>query len=228
MNDKKKLLHLLGFILAIAAVYIVIDITGLRRSLLFFHNWIDSFGYWAPAVFFIIYVIATVFIVPFSLLSIAAGLILGSLIGTIVSSIGSALGGGLCFLISRYMARDYVKCIIEKNGRFQRLDLMTEKYGAYIVAVSRIVPIFPGALLNYGFGLTKVRFSTFLFWTWLGMIPEIMAYVVGSNVVYRMIINHRINWHKVGLLVVVIACIAGITIRTQRYLSRPNTVKGED
>ncbi len=60
---------------------------------------------------------------------------------------------------------------------------MTEKHGAIIVAVTRLVPLFPFNLLNYGFGLTRVPFWTYLFWSWLCMLPGTIAYLVGTDAV---------------------------------------------
>jgi uncharacterized membrane protein YdjX (TVP38/TMEM64 family) len=222
--NKNKLLHLLGFILVIAAVYVLVNVTGLRHNILHFHQWIDGFGYWAPTVFFVIYIIATVFMAPISVLTITAGVILGSLVGIVVASVGSALGGGICFLISRYIARDYIKKHLERSHHLNNLDEMTNKYGAYIVAGSRIALIFPCAFLNYGFGLTKVNFSTFLLWTWLGMIPEISAYVLGTNIVYKMILHHKINWMHISVLVLALACVIAVTVRAKKYLSEKKII----
>jgi uncharacterized membrane protein YdjX (TVP38/TMEM64 family) len=62
---------------------------------------------------------------------------------------------------------------------------MTERHGAIIVAITRLVPIFPFNLLNYGFGLTRVRFGTYLLWSFLCMLPGIALYVVGADALTR-------------------------------------------
>jgi len=220
MSRKHKLPQFMSLIMAIAAVAVIVHILGVKQTIIFVHDWIDSFGVWAPVVFFAIYVVGTVFIVPISVLTIAAGVMLGDVTGMIVASAASTIGGGLCFLISRYLAREHIKRILEKHGRFRKLDEMTRKYGAHIVAASRIVFIFPGAVLNYGFGLTKVKFSTFIIWSWIGMIPEIIAYVVGTNVIYRMVVNHKVHWHNVLMLISVIVFIVAVTIHTKRLIAR--------
>jgi uncharacterized membrane protein YdjX (TVP38/TMEM64 family) len=52
-----------------------------------------------------------------------------------------------------------------------------------VVALTRLFPIFPYSLLNYAFGMTRVRFGIYLFWTWLCMLPGTIVYVVGADVV---------------------------------------------
>ena len=113
----------------------------------------------------------------------AAGALFGSFWGVVYVNIAATIGAALAFLVARYWARRAVVNWLQGNARFQKLDALTSKHGAVIVAVTRLVPLFPFNLLNYGFGLTRVGFWTYLFWSWLCMLPGTVLYVVGTDAV---------------------------------------------
>ena len=53
--------------------------------------------------------------------------------------------------------------------------------GWKIVGLARLSPVFPFSLLNYAFGLTRVKFGHYVLASWLGMMPGTLLYVyVGS------------------------------------------------
>src|SRR3970040_1243770 len=54
-------------------------------------------------------------------------------------------------------------------------------FGSVIVALTRLAPLFPFNLLNYGFGLTRIPFWTYVFWSYLCMLPGTILYVVGAD-----------------------------------------------
>jgi uncharacterized membrane protein YdjX (TVP38/TMEM64 family) len=181
---------------------------GIGEWLKGLQSFIDGLGFWGPIVFVVMYIVATVAAIPGSAFSFIGGAIFGSVLGTIVVSLGSTIGAALCFLISRYFARDAMSEWLSKNEKFQKLDQMTEKSGAMIVALTRLVPLFPFNLLNYGFGLTKVNFWTYVFWSWLCMIPGTISYVVGADAATRGVTEGRVPWHLLGVLIIVVLALS--------------------
>ena len=157
-------------------------------------GWIDSLGYWGPVVYILIYAGAVVAALPGSAMTVIAGALFGSLIGVIIVSIASTLGAALSFLLARYLARDSVENWLSGKEKFQELDKLTREHGAIIVALTRLVPVFPFNLLNYGFGLTRIPFWTYVFWSWLCMIPGTILYVVGTDAVTRALQSGEIPW----------------------------------
>jgi uncharacterized membrane protein YdjX (TVP38/TMEM64 family) len=81
-----------------------------------------------------------------------------------------------------------------------------------MVAITRLVPIFPFNLLNYGFGLTKVPFRTYVLWSFVCMLPGTILYVVGSAAVAEAVREGKVPW----ILVVVVAMILGIIVVLSR------------
>ena len=127
-------------------------------------DWIQGLGSLGLLAYTALYAAAVVAAVPGSVLSVGAGALFGARVGIVVVSIGATVGASLAFLVARYLVRDAIVARFSHQESFQRLDRMTEERGAVIVALTRLIPLFPFNLLNYGFGLTRVRFGTYVFW----------------------------------------------------------------
>jgi uncharacterized membrane protein YdjX (TVP38/TMEM64 family) len=123
------------------------------------------------------YVVACVLFLPGSLLTIGAGFVLKTLWGTATVSAGSTLGACAAFLVSRTVARRWIEKKLEGSARFAAIDRAVGREGFKIVLLTRLSPVFPFNLLNYGFGLTKVRFWHYALASWIGMLPGTVMYV---------------------------------------------------
>ena len=141
-----------------------------------FAAWVDGLGVWGPLVFIAGYAVATVALVPGSVLTLAAGAIFGLVEGTIYVFFGATLGACGAFLVARYVARSAVERRIEANPKFATVDRAVGREGRKIVFLLRLSPVFPFNLLNYGLGLTKVRFVDYAI-ACLGMLPGTFLYV---------------------------------------------------
>jgi len=190
-------------------------------------EWILSFGTFGPLVYVLIYIAAVIFAVPGSVITIMGGLLFGSLVGVIAVSVGSTIGASLAFLVSRYMAREAIAQKFTDNDKFQKLDKLTEEHGAIIVAITRLVPLFPFNLLNYGFGLTRVPFWTYVFWSWTCMLPGTVMYVVGTDAVASTISQGRIPYSLVGIFLLTIAVIT-VLVRQARKRLKAGEETGEE
>ncbi|MEM8998484.1 MAG: VTT domain-containing protein, partial [Acidobacteriota bacterium] len=141
-----------------------------------FLAWVDSLGLWAPVVFVVGYAVATVAFVPGSLLTMSGGVLFGLAGGTAYVFLGATLGSGLAFLISRYIARGAIEKRLDGNEKFALIDKAVGGQGLKIVFLLRLVPFFPFIWLNYGLGLTRVRFPHYLL-AGVGMLPGTFLYV---------------------------------------------------
>lgn len=188
----------------IVSLFIIVNEYGFGRNIEGLQQWIHSLGIWGPIAFFIIYLGAVAATIPGTIFGIIAGALFGSVIGVILISISSTVGASITFLIARYFARDTVARWLSKNKTMKRFDQLTEEQGVLIVGLTRLIPLFPFTLLNYGFGLTKVSFKTYLFWSWLCMIPGTIIVVVGTDVITQEITHGRAPWELIGILVITI------------------------
>lgn len=195
-------------LVVIVTLLVAARLLGLGDKLGALREWIRSLGAWGPLVFMLLYVAATIAAIPGSAMTVAGGALFGSFWGVVLTLNAAVIGASLAFLISRYFAREAIVRWLGHNEKFQRLDRLTEEHGAIMVALTRLVPIFPFNLLNYGFGLTKVPFWTYFFWSWLCMLPGSVLYVVGSDAVFQTVARGEVPWTLVGVLLAAVVVLA--------------------
>ena len=187
-------------------------------------TWIESMGPWGPIAFILIYIGATIAAIPGTALTLTAGPLFGPWLGTLYVSIGATIGATICFLISRYFARDAIGAWLEDKQSFQRLDELTERHGGWMVGVTRLIPFFPFNLLNYGFGLTRVRLWTYILLSWLCMLPGTAAYVFLSDQIARFLATGEASWLLLaGGLLLLIALVAAGWWFKRRYQTTEQT-----
>ncbi len=233
MTEQKKRKGLWKPILLIAIIITVLILSkvfGLGSKLSIAKDWIQGLGALGYLVFILIYIGATVASIPGSALTVVAGALYGSIMGTALVSVASTLGASAAFLISRYFARDATAQWLQTKEKFRKLDSLTEKHGAIIVAITRLVPLFPFNLLNYGFGLTKVPFGVYVFWSWLCMLPGTALYVVGADAVTTAIAEGRIPWVLIIAVIVILIVLGFLANIARKKINRdnPKTKNGEN
>lgn len=189
-------------VVIIAAAVILVVFFGGREQVAALRDWIGSLGPWAPTVFVALFVAASVLALPGIALTVIAGIIFGSVLGVILVIIGSTLGAALAFLVSRYFMRDAVERLMKANDKFDRLNALIQEHGPMVIIFVRILPIFPYNVVNYGFGLSRIPFRTYLFWSWLSMTPTTIVYVVGTDALVMSLIKGSISWGLVAVFVV--------------------------
>jgi uncharacterized membrane protein YdjX (TVP38/TMEM64 family) len=141
---------------------------------------IQQLGAVGVLAFIALYVVATVALIPGSLLTLGAGAVYGVVQGSFYVLIGASLGAIAAFLIGRYLARDWVKQKIEANSQFQSIDRAVGQEGLKVVLLTRLSPIFPFTLLNYALGVTRVSLRDYSLGC-VGMLPGTVLYVyIGS------------------------------------------------
>ena len=206
-------------IILLAAAIILLRFWGVGDKLADLRAWIGGFGSWGPLVFVLIYIIAVVLALPGSAITIAGAALFGSVWGVVLVSIASTIGASIAFLISRYLARDFIVRKFSQNEKFKKLDHLTKEHGAIIVAITRLVPLFPFNFLNYGFGLTGVRFWTYVFWSWLCMLPGTVLYVVGTDAIISGLTEGRIPWPLVIVVLIAVIVLTFLVRLARRKLS---------
>lgn len=207
----RQLWRPLLLLLIILCLFIASYLFGWIDSLSNLQPWIQQQGIWAPLVFFAVYLLLVIAAIPATPLGVAAGALFGSFYGVVIVSVASTIAASFAFLIARYIAKESVEGWIQRKPRMKRLYELTEKQGFIIVAITRLIPLFPYNLLNYGFGLTKISFRTYVFWTWACMLPGTIVVVVGSDALLTMATTGTIPWLLIGILIITVLLLFGIT-----------------
>lgn len=141
-----------------------------------FTTFVHGLGVWGPVTFIAGYALATVALVPGTILTLAAGPLFGIALGVVYVFVGATLGAIGGFLIARFIARGAVERLLAGNHNVAAIDRAIGREGRTIVFLLRLSPLFPFTLLNYALGLTQVRFADFLLAS-IGMLPGTLLYV---------------------------------------------------
>jgi uncharacterized membrane protein YdjX (TVP38/TMEM64 family) len=135
---------------------------------------IRALGVWGPLAYIVSYSIAPSLFIPGFPLTIAAGALFGPVWGTVYTLIGATSGATLAFFIARYLAAEWVEQ--RSQGIVKKLKEGVEQEGWRFVAFTRLVPLFPFNLLNYAFGLTKIRPLHYIVTSFFAMLPGAAVY----------------------------------------------------
>lgn len=150
------------------------DLEGWTKRLSDIAKESESLG---PVYFGAAYSLATVLLIPASVLTLAAGYLFGPIKGTIVVSMSSTTGAALAFGLARTVLRPYVFRWLEAYPKFVAVDKAVSEEGARVVFLLRLSPLFPFGLSNYMFGLTSIDFISYIGASWIGMLPGTFLYV---------------------------------------------------
>ena len=116
---------------------------------------------------------------PGTLLTTLGAAIFGPLFGCFYVWLGAMVGSSPAFFIGRYLGRDFAATLI--GDRLRKYDEAIEHNGFATVLYLRLV-YFPFTPMNFGMGLTRVRFWDYFFGTALGIIVGtfIFTFFVGT------------------------------------------------
>ena len=179
---KKSIIKIAMAVGIVTIVYFVLKFYGVTDHIQLenvpkIKTWVASFGTIAPLVYIGLYLVSTVFFLPGTPVTVLAGFVFGPLWGVFYASIASIISVSAAFLIARYVARDLVESWVKDNAQFRKIDEQVEEQGWRIVMLTRLVPIFPFNLQNYAYGLTSIRFATYVLVSAVFMLPGTAVFV---------------------------------------------------
>ena len=140
---------------------------------------LESAGIWAPVAYMVFYAVGVCLFLPGTLLTGLGAAIFGPYWGFLYVWIGAMLGASAAFIIGRTLGREFAASLI--GGRLKKYDDGIEKNGFATVLYLRLL-YFPFTPMNFGMGLTKVRFWDYFFGTGLGIIVGtfIFTFFIGT------------------------------------------------
>jgi len=177
-------------------------------------------GGWGPVLYIAVYTLAAVFFIPGSVLTLGAGAVFGLGWGSLYSSAAATLGATAAFGVGRYLARDWVARRVERNPRFAALDRAVAAEGWKIVGLTRLSPLFPYTLLNYAFGLTRVGWRDYIFFSWLGMLPGTVMYVYLGSVARAAVSEGTRTAGEWGVFGIGFVATVGVTVAMTRLAKK--------
>jgi len=136
-------------------------------------------GLWAPAIFIAVYTVGVCLFVPGSILTGLGAVIFGPYLGFVYVWLGAMLGAAAAIYIGRTLGREFAASLI--GDRLRRYDDAIERNGFATVLYLRLI-YFPYTPMNFGMGLTKVRFGDYMLGTGLGILVGtfIFTFFIGT------------------------------------------------
>lgn len=207
-------IRLLIFLLLLAGLFIIGRVLNLQEYLQEdrLHRFIASCGMWGPLVYLLILTIAPSLFIPAMPIVAAGGILFGPFRGVVYSLLGASAASCLAFLVSRYLARDWVAAKIS-GSKLANLDDLVARHGWKIVVFTRLIVVLPFFLLNYAFGLTRVHFLPYALATLFSLLPSIIAIVLVSSNLLDLLRGQISMWLLLGVILLVVVGLLPVIYR---------------
>jgi phospholipase D1/2 len=145
------------------------------RSLIYFAHWLDA-GPLTPAAVLFAYVVASLCVVPITVVIAVTGIVFGPLEGSLYAVAGSMLGAYVTYLAGERLGRDTVRRLA--GARVNRLSQRIGQRGIAAMVILRLVPLAPFTVVNVAAGASHIGLRDYLLGTLIGMTPGIVLTVV--------------------------------------------------
>ena len=167
------------FLTAIYNIYVHIDFFSISKThtlYLQLSNKISANYLTYYIIFFIIYFLVSVLALPIAgVLCLIIGALFGLVPGIIMASFASSLGALVCFLIARYLLKNFIEKKFEKP--LKAINKGIDNNGPYYLFFVRMIPIFPFFLINLLFSVTKINVFHFYFVSQVGMFLGTLLFI---------------------------------------------------
>jgi len=180
-NRKKAVIKALILAAFIFGAILLVQLTPVKDYLTAdsLGRFLDMAGFWAPLVFILLYAVGVCLFLPGTLLTGLGAAIFGAYWGFLYVWIGAMMGASAAFFIGRTLGREFAATLI--GDKLKKYDDAIERNGFATVLYLRLV-YFPFTPMNFGMGLTKVRFWDYFAGTGLGIIVGtfIFTFFIGT------------------------------------------------
>lgn len=179
-------------------------------------------GDWAPVIYMMLYIVATVLVLPSTVLNLTGVAIFGPWLGTAWTSISAIIAAVVAFAFTRTVGR---KAVAKRlAGRWQAMDAEVRRGGLLYIFAIRLMPIMPYGLVNLAAGLTSISFQDYILGTVLGTVPSVLPFVLlGSSGLQAVYSGNMLP--LVGTLALTGALVAGSTWYRHRRAFPSKAVK---
>src|SRR5256885_15011287 len=138
---------------------------------------IMTWGAWAGICYPLLFAACNILLLPGGILAVGGGFFFGLWWGFFIVLVGNLVATAISFALSRWIARRWFQQTLSRNPTLRALEPAVERESWKIILLSQLHPLFPTSLLNYFYGLTRIRFSSYMFWASIGRMPGLFLYV---------------------------------------------------
>ncbi|NOX94530.1 MAG: TVP38/TMEM64 family protein [Alphaproteobacteria bacterium] len=137
---------------------------------------IEGLGPWAPLAAIGAMILVSFLPIPAETVAVANGMVFGQGQGFVLTWTGAMIAAMLAFGLARWLGAPIIKRILPAST-LEKFDSMVRRRGAPFLLFVRMIPLIPYTVVNYGSGLSPIRFRTYVWTSAIGMAPPIFAFV---------------------------------------------------
>ncbi len=178
MKAVRRAFYLQGVGLVLAAIFVVwlVRTFPVLDYILRAQQWLGQMQFWGAVLYPILYGACNVLLLPAGVLAIGSGLFFGLWWGFLLNLAGNVGGAAVAFLLSRTLGRQWIERRFFQRRKWAALDEAIGRDGWKIIFLSQVHPLFPTSLLNYLYGVTRIRFGMCILWIAIGQAPGLFLY----------------------------------------------------
>src|SRR5437588_11314656 len=135
-----------------------------------------DWGAWGAICYPLLFAACNILLLPGGVLAVGSGFFFGLWWGFLIVFAGNLLGAAISFALSRWVARRWFRRRLSQNATLCALEPALERESWKIILLSQLHPLFPTSLLNYLYGLTRIRFVSYMLWASIGRMPGLFLY----------------------------------------------------
>lgn len=151
------------------------SLENLTRSYLNTRSIIESRLALSLAIFILTYIVLVAVAFPATwILTVGGGLVFGVWLGTLGTLIGATLGAIILYWVARVALSDFFETKAGKT--LNKLKQGFQENEVNYMLFLRLVPAFPFLVVNFAPGILGVRFFTYTWTTFVGIMPGVLAY----------------------------------------------------
>jgi uncharacterized membrane protein YdjX (TVP38/TMEM64 family) len=203
-----RIAKILIALLVLAALVVAVRLLPVAQWIEQFIGYVRGAGAAGYALYVLAYVVSCVFVIPAIALTLAAGAIFGVVKGTVIVLIGATLGATAAFFLGRTIFRRYVEARVESNPKMAAVDRAIAREGTKIMLLMRLSGFPPFTWINYALGLTGVSFVSYLWTTFVGIIPGTIAFTYAGAAGVRALTG---KGNRITLIVTALGAVLVIT-----------------
>jgi uncharacterized membrane protein YdjX (TVP38/TMEM64 family) len=136
-----------------------------------------GWGPWGAVCYPLLFAVCNILLLPGGVLAVGGGFFFGLWWGFLIVFVGNGVATAISFALSRRVAAQPLRRKLSHNPTLRALEPAIERESWKIILLSQLHPLFPTSLLNYLYGLTRIRFGSYMLWSSIGRIPGLFLYV---------------------------------------------------
>ena len=216
MANIKRLVLIIALVCIVATGAAMFSLGGIDPEWL--QTTLERAGFWGPIVYILIYTMATILVLPSTVLNLAGGALFGPWLGSLWTTLGALVAAIVAFGFTRTVGRELVEQRLA--GYWQALDAEIHTGGLFYLFSIRLLPVIPYGLVNFAAGLTSISWRDYIIGTALGTLPGVLPFVLlGSS---GLTLSQTGDWLPLVIALTLIGMLVGAATwyRHQRELPR--------